>query len=109
MRKNHNIPLNRNNLSKKSFKASRNKDKKKFLRHIYNSKKWKEIRKSYIEKHQLCECCGDEFATQVHHIKRFSTGKNKREIMKLAYDINNLMALCKHCHISKHHKDAEVQ
>ncbi len=108
MRKNHNTPLNRNNLSKKSFKASRNKDKKKFLRHIYNSKKWKELRKSYISEHPKCEICGED-ACQVHHIKRFSTGKSKKEIEKLAYDYNNLMSLCKHCHLSKHHKDVEVQ
>ena len=102
MSKDHRKPLNKNNLTKKALSASKGKDKKKFLRHIYNSKKWKEIRNEYISEHPTCECCHFELATQVHHIKRFSAGKNKKEIEMLAYDINNLMALCSHCHISKH-------
>lgn len=105
MGKDHHKPLNKNNLNEKALAASKSKDKKKFLRHIYNSKKWKDIRNEYISEHPTCECCHFELATQVHHIKRFSTGKNKKEIEKLAYDKNNLMALCSHCHISKHLKN----
>lgn len=89
----------------KSAQATRSKkSKQRLLKHIYNSKKWKELRAQYISDHPLCECCGEP-AVQVHHIKSFSTGKSKKEIEKLAYDPNNLMSLCKHCHISKHKKD----
>ena len=43
------------------------------------------------------------YRNKVHGV--ISTGKNKKEIEKLAYDKNNLMALCSHCHISKHLKN----
>lgn len=108
MSRDHYKPLNKNNLNEKALHAAKNKEKRNFLRHIYNNKKWKELRNQYITEHPKCEVCGAD-ACQVHHIKRFSTGKSKKEIEKLAYDKNNLMALCKHCHISKHHKDTEVQ
>ena len=104
MSRDHNKPLNKNNLNKKALAAAKNKEKRNFLRHIYNNKKWKSLRNEYIAEHPLCECCGEP-AMQVHHIKRFSTGRNKKEIEKLAYDKNNLMSLCKHCHISKHSKN----
>lgn len=97
-------PHNREQLNKNAFKTKSKKDKSKLYRHIYNSKKWKDLRKKYIDEHPTCECCGKE-AEQVHHIKKFSTGKNKKEIEKLAYDYNNLMSLCKHCHVSKHNHE----
>lgn len=77
--------------------------KSKFLRHIYNSKKWKTLRNEYIRDHKYCEICG-EIATQVHHIIPFSTGETEDEIKEYAYDPDNLIALCCHCHISKHRK-----
>ena len=104
MSKDHHKPLNKNNLNEKALYASKNKEKRNFLRHIYNSKKWKELRKLYISEHPKCEICGAD-ACQVHHIKRFSLGKSKKEIEQLAYDYNNLMSLCKHCHLSKHLKN----
>ena len=97
----HIKPRNRNSLSNRHVKIKSTKTKSKFLRHIYNSKKWKTLRNKYIEAHPKCEICGCD-ATQVHHIIRFSTGENEHEIEQLAYDYNNLMSLCAHCHISKH-------
>lgn len=106
MCKKHNKPLNKNNLNKKALCASKNKEKRKLLQHIYNSKKWKSLRLEYITNHPSCEICGLP-ATTVHHIKRFSTGINKREIENLAYDKNNLMAMCYSCHFKSHHKNIE--
>lgn len=98
----NNHPLNKNNLNPKALVESHKRtEKKRFLRHIYNSRKWKELRNEYITEHPNCEICG-KIAQQVHHKRRFSTGKNKKDMLKLAYDRNNLMSLCKHCHISKH-------
>lgn len=97
----HKCYNNKENLNPKAYKTKSQKDKTKFLRHIYNSKKWKSIRKLYITNNPLCECCGN-IATQVHHKIRFSTGKSHKEIEKLAYDYDNLMSLCNHCHINKH-------
>lgn len=97
-------PHNKESLNKNAFNAKSKKDKTKLLRHIYNSKKWKKLRNEYIKQHNKCECCGDD-ATQVHHKIPFSKGKSKKEIEKLAYDYENLVALCKHCHIKKHLKN----
>lgn len=98
-------PKIREDLSPKSMKTKPQKDKSKFIKHIYNTKKWKDLRNSYIEAHPICEICGENEATQVHHIVKFSSGKSNKEIEKLAYDYDNLMALCKNCHLSKHKKD----
>lgn len=94
-------PHNKESLNKNALTTKSKKDKTKLLRHIYNSKKWKELRNKYINEHPICECCGKD-ATQVHHKTPFSTGKSVAEIKKLAYDNNNLVSLCKHCHIKKH-------
>ena len=94
-------PHNKESLNKNALTTKSKHDKTKLLRHIYKSKKWKTIRNEYIAEHPQCECCG-ETATQVHHIKPFSQGKSKHEIEKLAYDRDNLMSLCKHCHKHKH-------
>ena len=96
-------PHNKESLNKSAFATKSKKDKTKLLRHIYNSKKWKSLRNDYISEHPYCECCGSD-ATQVHHIISFSSGHSKHEIEKLAYDYNNLMSLCKHCHKGKHNK-----
>ena len=100
----HLKPLNKNNLNKKALHASKNKERRKLLQHIYNSKKWKTLRNEYIEHHQCCELCGEP-ATTVHHIKKFSSGLNKKEIEHLAYDANNLQALCLSCHFKQHHNN----
>lgn len=102
----HLKPLNKNNLNEKALRAAKNKQRKHLLQHIYNSKRWKQLRNDYISQHERCEICGS-IATTVHHIKRFGSGHNKREIEKLAYDKTNLMALCTKCHLSKHHREIE--
>lgn len=102
----HQKPLNKNNLNPKALKLSKNKERRKFLQHIYNSKKWKTIRNEYINEHPVCERCGQQ-ATTVHHIRRFSQGLNKKEIEQLAYDKNNLMSLCMKCHLSEHRRTLE--
>lgn len=94
-------PHNKESLNKNALTTKSKKDKTKLLKHIYNSKKWKELRKKHIDEHPLCECCGD-IATQVHHIIPFSNGKSEKEIKKLAYDPDNLVSLCKSCHLKKH-------
>lgn len=100
---NHLKPLNKNNLNAKALHASKNKQHRKLIQHIYNSKKWKQLRNSYITQHPICEYCGKP-ATTVHHIKRFSIATNKREMEQIAYDEHNLMSLCVKCHLSQHRK-----
>lgn len=97
-------PHNKESLNKNALTTRSKKDKRRFLSHIYGSKKWKTLRSEYISEHPICEECKEKQATQVHHIKKFSDGKSKREIEKLAYNKKNLMALCEECHKKKHKK-----
>jgi len=79
---------------------------------IYNSKLWKKLRNAYIAEFPLCEECMKHGrvtpATEVHHKVEFLKGTTQVEIESLAYDWNNLMALCKECHLEKHGKKKKV-
>lgn len=80
---------------------------------IYSSKEWKSLRKWKIQYHPLCEDCLDKgiitAATEVHHIKSpFQKGISEEEKIKRAYDADNLVSLCRDCHIRRHHQDEEL-
>ena len=76
--------------------------KPKEIAKLYNSTRWVKLRNGYLMQNPLCERCLKEdrvtAAQEVHHIKPISTGKDDVEMMGLAYDPGNLMALCKECH-----------
>lgn len=77
---------------------------------IYNTKRWKDLRTYMVQKYPLCQNClkaGKYTPTQeVHHIKSpFVPGLTEEEKYKRAYDENNLLCLCRECHIKEHHKD----
>lgn len=82
----------------KRIKEDKNKD-------IYNSKKWKTLRNYYIKNHPLCYICElkgvAKIAEDVHHIDSFSRYIGDERIEK-AFDINNLMTLCKYHHSQLH-------
>lgn len=73
---------------------------------IYNSKQWKQLRNSYFADHPLCQRCLEKGiikpSDDVHHTIPFLTGKTSDEIYELAYDYQNLQALCKQCHSEIH-------
>lgn len=73
---------------------------------IYNRQKWKKLRDAYIAEHPLCERCLEKgkitAAEQVHHVRPFLSGMSAQEIESLAYDHDNLMALCSQCHKEIH-------
>lgn len=73
---------------------------------LLNSKRWKELRRQYLQSHPLCERCEAEgyvrSAIDLHHITPVETGKTKQEMERLAFDTNNLRALCIPCHIATH-------
>ena len=83
---------------------------------IYNSREWKELRIAKLRANPLCEQCikdGEAVgipggyirsATCVHHIVPIETAKTKDEMKRLAFDVNNLKALCFACH-ARIHKD----
>ena len=77
---------------------------------IYQSKRWKEVRKAYFQEHPLCERCLKEGritpAHDIHHrLSPFVKGLTPEEKDRRAFDWSNLMALCVDCHIKEHHKD----
>lgn len=77
---------------------------------IYNTKRWKDLRTYMVQKYPLCQEClkaGKYTPTEeVHHIKSpFVPGLTEEEKYKRAYDENNLLCLCRECHIKEHHKD----
>ena len=48
--------------------------------------------------------------TEIHHIKSpFAKGITEEEKAKRAYDENNLVALCRDCHIKRHHPEGTIQ
>ena len=42
-------------------------DSKKKSQEIYNTNRWQKLRKAKLMANPVCEICGKEMATQVHH------------------------------------------
>ena len=81
---------------------SRSKDYQRLL----NSKRWKMLRQEYLRAHPLCERCkADGYvrsAIDVHHKVPVESAHTIQEMEQLAYDWNNLQALCIPCHVKTH-------
>ena len=62
----------------------------------YTSARWRKTRDAYKTAHPLCERCEAqgfvELTAEIHHIK------DRKRYPALAYDWDNLQALCKRCH-----------
>ena len=85
-------------------------------RRIITGKRWQELRGAYMLKNAItnggfCEQCVKNYfvggrrprrATEVHHIVPIESGHTREEMEALAYDENNLMALCSECHHDIH-------
>ena len=73
---------------------------------LLNSKRWKELRISYLREHPLCERCQAEgyvrSAIDVHHRQPISSAMTVQEMERLCYLPSNLQALCIPCHIKTH-------
>ena len=76
---------------------------------VYNTTAWKNIRASHIMQHPLCELCLKEDKVKptedIHHILGIL------KYPDLAYNTDNLLALCKECHskIHSNHKEQELE
>jgi len=73
----------------------------------YGTVMWKNLRNSYIKENPFCEYCLKEYnrvrlADEVHHIKEFLSGKTEEERMELLLDRDNLMSVCRDCHLEIH-------
>lgn len=75
-------------------------------RHLLGSRVWKSIRAAYLSSHPLCEDCEAQgitrLASEVHHIIPISNESSYARMRALAYDTNNLRALCHECHEKVH-------
>jgi 5-methylcytosine-specific restriction endonuclease McrA len=74
---------------------------------IYNSREWKELRAAKLRSTKgLCEECLKQgiitSARCVHHVVPIETARTKDEMRRLAFDVNNLRALCFACHARIH-------
>lgn len=77
---------------------------------VYNTKEWRALRQVVLMEHPLCEDCLKEGKTtlsaEVHHKKSFMKFEaNDPRRMQYAYDKDNCVALCKQCHIYRHHPE----
>lgn len=72
----------------------------------YQSKQWKNLRSWYIRRHPLCECCLSKgivkSAIDIHHVHPFMSATTEVGKWNLLLNEDNLMALCKDCHIEAH-------
>lgn len=75
---------------------------------ILRGRPWRTLRARYLGQHPLCEDClakdpdRTTLATEVHHIVPLGTVRSYDEMKRLAYDWNNLRALCPECHQERH-------
>jgi 5-methylcytosine-specific restriction protein A len=77
---------------------------------IYQSKRWKELRKKLQMERPLCENCLKKGVIKAmeecHHVlSPFQKGITEEEKYRRAYDEKNILCLCKDCHIKMHHQD----
>lgn len=80
-------------------------DKVSARQRVYQSKRWQRLRLYYLSEHPLCEEClaqgKIQEAIDVHHMTTFVGAVNAEE---LAYNYDNLKALCKQCHQKIHNR-----
>lgn len=80
--------------------------KDKQYRSLLGCAKWRRLRCLKLSRQPLCEHCQEQGrirpATEVHHLVPVEQGRNYAEKQALAYDLNNLCALCHDCHIAVH-------
>ena len=73
---------------------------------LYNTDTWRRIRKAYLMEHPLCEVCSElgkvTYATECHHHNEIADAQNPLEAKDRAFDSNNLVAVCKPCHMHYH-------
>lgn len=73
---------------------------------IIGSRRWKNFRRWYLSAHPLCEMCEAEGITRaaqvVHHVIPIQSSRTEEGMKRLAFDYDNLQALCEDCHRKVH-------
>lgn len=99
-----------NRPKKPQTKPKRGKNKE--IAHIYNRSEWRDLRKTYMMEHPLCELCldpnfpnldgekGEKITPtqEIHHKTPISHGDDELQMMDYAYNYTNLIALCRYHH-----------
>lgn len=75
----------------------------------YNTLQWKNLRNSYIKEHPFCQYCMDKYnrvrlAEEVHHKLEILSGVTEEERMEILLDRDNLMSVCRECHLEIHNQ-----
>jgi 5-methylcytosine-specific restriction endonuclease McrA len=70
--------------------------------HVYNSQRWKYLRRSVLQEQPICQSCDDALATDVDHITAIAAGGNP-------WARGNLQGLCKQCHSKKTRMEQATQ
>ena len=65
----------------------------------WRSPKWGGVRKEYLKKYPKCACCNSIKRLNVHHIRPFHLFPDLELVLE------NLISLCKNCHIVVGHLD----
>jgi len=58
------------------------------------TKRWQQLRKIKIHMHPVCEQCKEQAATEVHHVVKVKEDRDSALLLE------NLMSVCKRCHIN---------
>lgn len=101
-----NVEKNSEILSKNSTQYSRaeENDKKKSEKDYYSLSVWKSISQEMRKKYPVCQLCGKNKSTEVHHIFPFMHQfEDIRE--EVFFDKDNLICLCTDCHHQVHAKN----
>ena len=67
---------------------------------FYNSTVWRAARSAKLARDPMCERCGRELATTVHHVREVADVRDVAPELLTAYD--NLESTCTPCHTRGH-------
>ena len=70
-------------------------------RHIYNSKRWKHLRRRVLFEQPICAHCNNALATDADHIQPIHHGGNP-------YARTNIQGLCHPCHSRKTRQEQQA-
>jgi 5-methylcytosine-specific restriction protein A len=107
-----NLPRIMPTLQTKQANASRPKraaegDTRQERQRIYNTQRWLKLRKEILMKQPLCQKCNSKLSEHVHHIDSFMNYAGN-ERLNVAYNSDNLQALCSECHSRMHENTAKI-
>ena len=74
--------------------------------HYYGDRRYKKLRDWFIQEHPICADCAIEGrsvpAEEVHHKIPFSFFTEEKDRIVALLDPDNLISLCKECHMKRH-------